>query len=363
MTATLPAEPPARSARTSRIPVAVLGATGSVGQRFVQLLEHHPWFRLHEVVASERSAGKSYADAADWRLDTLLPAGAAGLEVKSLGSELESRLLFSGLDSSVAGEAEEHYAGRGCAVVSNSKNHRMGADVPLLLAEINPDHLAAIERQRARRGGGYIVTNSNCSTMGLALAIAPIERRWGIEQLHVTTMQAVSGAGWNGVTSLAILDNVIPYISGEEEKIEIEPRKILGAWDGERFVYAPMRISAQTNRVPTIDGHLMTISLAVRSDVPSIDDVKQALRDFSGVPQQLQLPSAPKQPIHVLEEADRPQPRLDRDRERGMAVSVGRVRPCPLLHIRMVALVHNTIRGAAGAALLNAELLEAKGLL
>jgi aspartate-semialdehyde dehydrogenase len=363
MTATLPAETSSRSARTARIPVAVLGATGSVGQRFVQLLEHHPWFRLHEVIASERSAGKSYADAANWRLDTLLPKDAANLTVKNLGSELESRLLFSGLDASVAGDAEEHYANRGCAVVTNSKNHRMGADVPLLLPEINADHLGAIERQRARSGGGYIVTNSNCSTMGLALAIAPIERRWGIDQLHVTTMQAVSGAGYNGVTSLAILDNVIPYISGEEEKIEIEPRKILGAWDGERFVYAPMRISAQTNRVPTIDGHLMTISLAVRGDVPTIDDVKDALRSFKGVPQELELPSAPRQPIHVLDEPDRPQPRLDRDRERGMAVSVGRIRPCNLLHIRMVALVHNTIRGAAGAALLNAELLEAKGLL
>ena len=363
MTATLPAETSARSARTARIPVAVLGATGSVGQRFVQLLEHHPWFRLHEVVASERSAGRSYGAAADWRLDSLLPNDAAALTVKSLGSELESRLLFSGLDSSVAGDAEEHYANRGCAVVSNSKNHRMGADVPLLLPEINADHLGAIERQRARRGGGYIVTNSNCSTMGLALAIAPIERRWGIDQLHVTTMQAVSGAGYNGVSSLAILDNVIPYISGEEEKLEIEPRKILGRWDGERFVYAPMRISAQTNRVPTIDGHLMTISLSVRGDVPTIDDVKDALRAFKGIPQELDLPSAPRQPIHVLEEPDRPQPRLDRDRERGMAVSVGRIRPCNLLHIRMVALVHNTIRGAAGAALLNAELLEAKGLL
>lgn len=362
MTATLSADTPATSPRTSRIPVAVLGATGSVGQRFVQLLEHHPWFRLHEVVASERSAGKSYADAADWRLDTLLPNDAANLTVKSLGSELESRLLFSGLDSSVAGDAEEHYANRNCVVVTNSKNHRMGADVPLLLPEINADHIAAIEKQKTHRSG-YIITNSNCSTMGLALAIAPIERRWGIEQMHVTTMQAVSGAGWNGVTSLAILDNVIPYISGEEEKIEIEPRKILGAWDGERFIYAPMRISAQTNRVPTIDGHLMTISLAVRSDVPSLDEIKDALRSFKGVPQELQLPSAPRQPIHVLDEPDRPQPRLDRDRERGMSVSVGRIRPCPLLHIRMVALVHNTIRGAAGAALLNAELLEAKGLL
>src|SRR5205809_5954205 len=212
MTATLPAETPTKSARTARIPVAVLGATGSVGQRFVQLLEHHPWFRIHEVVASERSAGESYADAADWRLDTLLPTDAAALTVKNLGSELESRLLFSGLDSSVAGDAEEHYANRGCAVVSNSKNHRMDADVPLLLPEINADHIAALEQQRKRRRG-CIVTNSNCSTMGLALAIAPIERLVGIEQLFVTTMQAVSGAGYNGVASYAILDNVIPYIS------------------------------------------------------------------------------------------------------------------------------------------------------
>src|SRR5437868_5274570 len=362
MTATLPAETSSRSARTARIPVAVLGATGSVGQRFVQLLEHHPWFRLHEVVASERSAGKSYADAADWRLDSLLPNDAAALTVKSLGSELESRLLFSGLDSSVAGDAEEHYANGGCAVVSNSKNHRMGADVPLLLPEINADHLGAIERQRARRSGGYIITNSNCSTMGLALAIAPIERLAGVEQLHVTTMQAVSGAGYNGVASYAILDNVIPFIDGEEEKIESEPRKILGRWDGERFVDAPIRISAHTNRVPTIDGHLMTISLKLRRPA-TLEEIRAALEAFRGEPQELGLPSAPKQPIHYIDAPDRPQPRPDRDREEGMSVSVGRLRPCPLLDIRMVALVHNTIRGAAGAALLNAELLEAKGLL
>jgi len=363
MTATLPAETSSRSARTARIPVAVLGATGSVGQRFVQLLEHHPWFRLHEVVASERSAGKSYADAADWRLGTLLPKDAAALTVKNLGSELESRLLFSGLDASVAGDAEEHYASRGCAVVSNSKNHRMGADVPLLLAEINADHLGAIERQRARRGGGYIVTNSNCSTMGLALAIAPIELRWGIDQLHVTTMQAVSGAGYNGVASHAILDNVIPYIGGgEEEKIENEPRKILGRWNGGRFEPAAMTISAQVNRVPVIDGHLMTISFNLRRAATS-EELINTLWGFRGEPQELNLPSAPRQPIHYIEGPDRPQPRLDRDREHGMAVSVGRLRPCPILDYRMVALVHNTIRGAAGAALLNAELLEAKGLL
>src|SRR5262249_38832539 len=321
----------------------------------------HPWFRLHEVIASERSAGKTYGEAADWRLDTLLPGAAASLAVKSLGADLESRLLFSGLDSSVAGEAEEHYANRGCIVVSNSKNHRMDADVPLLLPEINADHIAAIEHQRKRRRG-CIITNSNCSTMGLALAIAPIERLCGIEQMFVTTMQAVSGAGYNGVASYAILDNVTPYISGEEEKIESEPQKILGRWDGQRFVPAAMKISAQTNRVPTIDGHLMTIAFGVRR-AASREELIDALRSFRGEPQELNLPSAPKQPIHYIDEPDRPQPRLDRDRERGMSVSVGRLRPDTILDYRMVALVHNTIRGAAGAALLNAELLEAKGLL
>ncbi len=360
-TMTLPTQTDAR--RTPRIPVAVLGATGSVGQRFVQLLAAHPWFRLHEVVASERSSGKSYGEAADWRLDTLLPSDAAALEVKPLGSDLESRLVFSGLDSSVAGEAEDDYANRGCVVVSNSRNHRMDPDVPLLIPEVNAEHLEAIERQRKRRGSrGYIVTNPNCSTIGLALAIAPIERRFGIEQMHVTTMQAISGAGYAGVSSYAILDNVIPYISGEEEKIESEPRKILGRWTNGKFEDAPFRISAQTNRVATIDGHLMTISLSLREKAP-LDAIRSAIETFTGEPQRLALPSAPKKPLHYAEENDRPQPRLDRDREHGMSVTVGRLRPCPLLDLRMVALVHNTIRGAAGAALLNAELLEAKGLL
>jgi aspartate-semialdehyde dehydrogenase len=346
-----------------RIPVAVLGATGSVGQRFVQLLEQHPWFRLAEVVASERSAGKTYADAAGWRLDTMLPAEAAALTVKELGSELESRLVFSGLDSSVAGEAEELYASRGCVVVSNSKNHRMDADVPLLIPELNAEHLAALERQRARRGGsGCIVTNPNCSTIGLAMAIAPIERLVGIEQLHVTTMQAISGAGYAGVASYAILDNVIPYIGDEEAKIESEPRKILGRWSGDRFEDATFRVSAQVNRVPTIDGHLMTIAMKLRRR-SSVEELRGAIESFRGEPQERSLPSAPKQPIHFIEGNDRPQPRLDRDRERGMSVSVGRLRPCPLLDFRMVALVHNTIRGAAGAALLNAEVMEARGLL
>ncbi|HVS32228.1 MAG TPA: aspartate-semialdehyde dehydrogenase [Thermoanaerobaculia bacterium] len=375
MTATesLAAQKPAAARRSERIPVAVLGATGSVGQRFVQLLENHPWFRLHEVVASERSAGKSYCDAADWRLGTPLPDTTAGLPIKSLGAALESRLVFSGLDSSVAGEAEDDYANRGLVVVSNSKNHRMDDDVPLLIPEINADHIDAIEKQRKRRGGrGYIVTNPNCSTVGLAMAIAPIERQHGLDQIHVTTMQAISGAGYAGVASYAILDNVIPYISGEEEKIESEPRKILGRWEKGSFVDAALRISAQTNRVPTIDGHLMTISFSFRNRAELramftieqlIADTRAAIDSFEGEPQRLRLPTAPQRPVQYAPEPDRPQPRLDRDRENGMAVTIGRLRPCPLLDLRMVALVHNTIRGAAGAAILNAELLEARGLL
>ncbi len=364
MTATLPAEPHAQARRTERIPVAILGATGSVGQRFIQLLERHPWFRVHEVVASDRSAGKRFIDAAGWRLESLVPDDVAALTVKHLGSELESRLVFSGLDSSVAGEAEDDYAKRGCAVISNSKNHRMDADVPLLIPEINADHVDAVEAQRKRRGGsGYIVTNPNCSVMGLAIALAPIHRAFGLDAVHVTTMQAISGAGYAGVPSYAILDNVIPFIGGaEEEKIEAEPRKILGDWRDGRFSDAEMKISAQVNRVPTIDGHLMTISAKTRDRV-SLDDIRHALESFTGEPQRLGLPSAPEHPIHYLDAQDRPQPRLDRDREHGMAVTTGRLRPCPILDFRMVALVHNTIRGAAGAAILNAELLSARNLL
>ena len=362
-TATLPLEAEASAAGTDRIPVAVLGATGSVGQRFVQLLASHPWFRLHEVVASERSAGKRYGDAADWRLDSLLPADASALEVKSLGADLESRILFSGLDSSVAGEAEDEYANRGCAVISNARNHRMDDDVPLLIPEVNAEHLQALDAQKKRRGSrGYIVTNPNCSVMGMAIALAPIERAFGIEAVQTTTMQAISGAGYAGVASYAILDNVIPFIGGgEEDKIEKEPRKILGKWTT-RFEDAPMKISAQVNRVPVIDGHLMTISLKMREKA-SIEDVRAALESFEGEPQRLGLPLAPKRPIHYIDLPDRPQPRLDRDREHGMAVSVGRLRPCPVFDLRMVVLVHNTIRGAAGAAILNAELLKAKGML
>lgn len=354
-----------RADAVDRIPVAVLGATGSVGQRFVQLLENHPWFRLHEVVASERSAGKNYGDAAQWRLDTLLPTTAADLQVKPLHAELESKIVFSGLDSSVAGEAEDFYADRGAVVVSNSKNHRLDADVPLLIPEINAEHIGAIELQRKRRGGkGYIVTNPNCSTVGIAMALAPLHRRFGVKTLSAVTMQAISGAGYSGVPSFAILDNVIPYISGEEEKIEREPLRILGEWRDGGFADASFTISAQTNRVPVIDGHMICMSVAfVERERATLDAVRQAIREFTGEPQRLGLPSAPKQPLHLVDEADRPQPRLDRDRENGMAVTVGRIRPCNILDVRMISLVHNTVRGAAGVAILNAELLKAKKLL
>jgi aspartate-semialdehyde dehydrogenase len=356
----------------NRIPVAVLGATGSVGQRFVQLLEGHPWFRLHEVVASEKSEGKSYFEAASWRLGTPMPEEATMLRVKPLHAALESRIMFSGLDSSVAGEAEEFYADKGGVVVTNSKNHRMDADVPLLIPEINADHIDAIEHQRKRRGGaGYIVTNPNCSVVGIAMALAPIERQHGIEAVQVTTMQAISGAGYSGVASYAILDNVIPYIKDEEGKVETEPQKILGRWDGSQFKPLDMTISAQCNRVPVVDGHFFTISLRFRKSddlrrhfriETLIEDVRQAIENFEGEPQRLGLPSAPKKAVMLLDGHDRPQPRLDRELGKGMTVSVGRLRPCPVLDIRMVGLVHNTIRGAAGAALLNAELLKAKGL-
>lgn len=361
----------AEEAAVERIPVAVLGATGSVGQRFIQLLENHPWFRVHELVASERSAGKAYAEAATWRLESQMPSRAAGMTVQTLGDDLESPIVFSGLDSSVAGEAEELYASRGAAVVSNAKNHRMAPDVPLLIPEINPEHLEAIESQRKRRGGrGFLVTNPNCSTVGISLALAPIERQHGVDCVMITTMQAISGAGFDGVPSYAILDNVIPAISGEEDKVENEPRKILGRWSKGAFHPAEMTISAQTTRVPVIDGHLASISFRFRNSVDLrrhfpidklIDDIEMALDDFVGEPQRLKLPSAPTRPIHRLTDADRPQPRLDRDREGGMAVSVGRIRPCPVLDVRMFTLVHNTIRGAAGAAILNAELLRSRG--
>jgi aspartate-semialdehyde dehydrogenase len=287
----------------------------------------------------------------------------ADLVVSTLTGPFRSKLLFSGLDSSVAGEAEAGLAGRGHAVVSNSRNHRMDPDVPLLIPEVNPDHLDALALQQRRTGGGYIVTNPNCSVVGLALALAPLHRAFGVEAVAVVTLQALSGAGYPGVASLDIADNVLPYIGGgEEEKIETEPLKILGDFANGVFAPAPMTISASVHRVAVVDGHTMALFVRLaRKASPA--EAEAALAGFRGEPQERELPSAPRCPIHVLAGPDRPQPRLDRDREGGMALSVGRVREDKLFDLRLEALVHNTIRGAAGAAILNAELLQARGLL
>ena len=347
-----------------KIPVGILGATGAVGQRFVQLLSDHPWFEVAEVAASDRSAGKPYGQACTWRLPGAPPAAVGSLTVKTTDGPFEARLLFSGLDSSVAGDVETALAAKGYAVVSNSRNHRMDADVPLLIPEINPDHVAALDIQRKKTGGGYIVTNPNCSVVGLAMALAPFQKAIGIEAVAVVTLQALSGAGYPGVASLDVADNVIPFIGGgEEEKIETEPLKILGDFVGGAFRPAEIQISASVHRVAVSDGHTMAAFLRLARKI-SADEARRLLADFRGEPQARKLPFAPARPIHVLDESDRPQPRLDRDREHGMAVSVGRVREADgHFHLKLEALVHNTIRGAAGAAILNAELLTERGLL
>lgn len=348
---------------TTKIPVGVLGATGAVGQRFLELLAGHPWFEVTDLAASDRSAGKPYREACNWRLPGAPPAPLADHVVQTTRGPFRARLLFSGLDSSVAGDVESALAASGHAVVSNSRNHRMDDDVPLLVPEINPEHLDALAVQRRRTGGGYIVTNPNCSVVGLAMALAPLERSFGVESAAVVTLQALSGAGYPGVASLDVADNVIPYIGGgEEEKIESEPRKILGRFDGRAFQPAGPALSASVHRVAVSDGHTMAVFLRLKQKA-SVAAATAALAEFNGEPQRRALPSAPARPIHVLAGDDRPQPRLDRDRERGMAVSVGRVRADAVFDLKLEALVHNTIRGAAGAAILNAELLKERGLL
>jgi len=346
-----------------KIPVGILGATGAVGQRFVQLLAGHPWFEVAEVAASDRSAGKPYREACTWRLSGEPGDGVGNLTVTTCDGPFRSKLLFSGLDSSVAGEVETALSGRGHAVVSNARNHRMDPDVPLLIPEVNPDHLAALGCQRQRTGGGYIVTNPNCSVVGLAMALAPLDRAFGLDAVAVVTLQALSGAGYPGVASLDIEDNVVPYIGGgEEEKIQTEPLRILGRFDGGAFQDAAFPITASVHRVGVTDGHTMTVFAKIRKKArPS--EAAWALSEFRGEPQEKRLPSAPERPIHVLQAPDRPQPRLDRDREAGMAVSVGRIREDPIFDLKLEVLVHNTIRGAAGAAILNAELLKDRDLL
>jgi aspartate-semialdehyde dehydrogenase len=347
-----------------KLRVGVLGATGLVGQRLVSLLAAHPWFELTEVAASERSSGKTYAEAVRWHLDAPIPATARDLLVRSLAPTLECDFVFSALDSSVAGDAEEDFARAGYPVVSNSRNHRMDPDVPLLIPEVNAAHVEAIPLQQKNRGydTGFIVTNPNCSTAGLVLVLKPLAEAFGLEKIFVVTLQAMSGAGYPGVASLDIQGNVVPFISGEEEKMESEPQKLFGKWNGVRFVDAGLGISAHCNRVPVLDGHLECVSLSLKK-IASLQEVREALREFEVSSELASLPSALRNPIVVLEDQDRPQPRRDVNAGAGMAAVVGRLRECSLLDIKLTLLSHNLVRGAAGAALLNAELLAARGFL
>jgi len=341
---------------------AVLGATGTVGQRFVSLLAEHPWFELAALTTSERNAGKRYADAVHWHLPGEIPARAAGMTLVPTTPDLDAELCFSALPHEAAVEHEAALAKSGHQVFSNVKTHRMDEDVPLVIAEVNPDHLDALRVQRKRRAWtGSIVANGNCSAIGFALAAGPLQRAFGIERAIVTTLQALSGAGYPGVASLDAMDNIVPFINEEEEKLAEESRKFLGGWDGARFSPATFAFSAHCNRVPVRDGHTETVSVTLRG-APKIADVIGALRSFRGKPQELCLPTAPEHPLIVRDEPDRPQAALDRDAERGMAVTVGRVREDPVLGVKFVLLSHNTVRGAAGASVLNAELAVADGL-
>jgi aspartate-semialdehyde dehydrogenase len=346
----------------AKIDVGVLGATGMVGQSFVKLLEGHPWFELTFVAASDRSAGRLYGEAAQWRLDGSMPERAAQLAVQECRpAKSAPRLVFSAMDAGVATAIEQAFAEAGHVVVSNSRNHRMEPDVPLLVPEINPGHVAVAAAQAGRGWKGFIVTNPNCSTVTLAMGLAPL-RRFGIEQVIATTMQAISGAGYPGVASMDIVGNVIPFIGGEEPKIETETQKILGEVADGRFVPLPAAVSAHCNRVPVVDGHMVTVSVALKATA-GLDELIEAYETFRGEPQELKLPSAPAKPVLYLKEENRPQPRRDALRGGGMTVTVGRLRECPVLDWKFVCLGHNTIRGAAGAAILNAELMKAKGLL
>jgi aspartate-semialdehyde dehydrogenase len=353
----------------NKIPVGVLGATGMVGQRLASLLENHPWFELQWLGASDRSAGKKYAEACNWRLREPMPEAVRDLMVHDcVPNGNAPQLLFASLDSKVAGKVEGAFARFGHAVVSNSSYYRMEQDVPLIIPEVNPGHLALVRAQRRRRSwSGMIVTNPNCTTVGLVMSLAPLHQAFGLAKVMMTSMQAVSGAGYPGVPTLDILGNVIPYIGGEEEKVEAETQKLLGLLDDDpahdgSVEPGDFAVSAHCNRVMVEDGHTETVSVALRSK-GSRDQVLAAWQGFEVPAEVRDLPSAPGRPILVREEQDRPQPKFDVNAERGMAAVVGRLRPCPVLDYKYVVLSHNTIRGAAGAALLNAELMKAEGYL
>jgi aspartate-semialdehyde dehydrogenase len=345
-----------------KIEVGILGATGMVGQHFIKFLEGHPLFEVTWLGASDRSAGKTYAQAAKWHLGGVAPDAVRHRVVEECKPGNAPKLLFSATDASVATEIEQAFAGAGHVVVSNSKNHRMERDVPLLVPEVNADHLQLVKGQQSlRKWDGQIVTNPNCSTIALTLAMGPL-KQFGITRLVVTTLQAISGAGYPGVPSMDIVANVIPFIGGEEEKMQQETQKILGDFQADHVEPLAAKVSAHCNRVPVVDGHTVTVSVEFSSK-PSEEDVLQAFKTFRGVPQERNLPSAPKHPVIYMPENDRPQPRKDVERHRGMACFVGRLRACPVFDYKFVALAHNTVRGAAGAAVLNAELMQSEGML
>ncbi len=349
--------------KMEKIKVGILGATGMVGQRFIDLLQDHPWFQITELAASEKSANKTYEETmrGRWKINAKIPENVKDIKVKGCKPDLDCKLVFSALDSSIAGSIEEDFAKNGYIVLSNSKNHRLDDDVPLLIPEVNQDHLSIIKKQKAKFGKGFIVTNPNCSVIGLVIALKPLHDIFGLKKVFVTTMQALSGAGYPGVASLDILDNVIPYINGEEEKIETESLKLLGEIKNDKFSFANIKISAQCNRVNVKDGHLEAVNVRLARKA-SLDEVKRAFKNFNPL-KKLDLPSLPTYPIIVNEEVDRPQPKYDCDLGNGMSISVGRIRRCNILDYKFLVLSHNTIRGAAGAAILNAELMKVKGYL
>jgi aspartate-semialdehyde dehydrogenase len=346
----------------NKYPIGILGATGMVGQRYIQLLANHPWFEIAWLAASDRSSGKSYGEAAKWRLDTPLPERVTRMIVSPAEPEGAPKIIFASVDAAIAREMEPKFAAAGCAVISNSSAFRMAPNVPLVIPEVNAEHLHLIEEQPSRKeGGGYIVTNPNCSTIGLVMALKPIEERFGIEQIFATTMQAVSGAGYPGVASMDILDNVVPFIGGEEEKMESETLKLLGKLEGHGVAPLAAKMTAHCNRVPVVDGHTECVSIKLGRDVRR-EDILAAWAEFRPLAG-LDLPFASEQPIEWAEQNDRPQPRLDRNRGNGMTVTVGRLRPCNVLDWKFVLLSHNTVRGAAGATILNAEMLASLGKL
>jgi aspartate-semialdehyde dehydrogenase len=344
-----------------RIPVAVLGATGAVGQRFIQLLADHPWFEIMAVAASERSAGRPYAEAANWVIPGDPPSWIGEMVVRPLEPDLPAKIVFSALPGSVAREIEPVFAEAGYGVCSNASTYRQEPGMPLLIPEVNASHVAMIPGQRAERGwSGFIVTSPNCTATGIVLPLKPLDDAFGVREVFAASMQAISGAGHPGVASLDILGNVVPYINGEEDKIEAEIRLMLGHMEAGQRVEADLVASAQANRVPVLDGHTVCLSVGFEN-APTVEEAVDVLADFRGPDVVRELPSAPDRPILVRFERDRPQPRRDRDAEGGMAVTVGRVRECPLLDLRFVSVSHNTLRGAASGSILNAELLVATG--